>query len=83
MAKDIFTSPLVLVCALRYALGRQTYVVQEVAGALRANAPLMGGLTEAACRDIEEWLRLVEGTGHPRDLVEQWTTTLEALRPFR
>ena len=59
--------------------------LQGIAGA--ADHPLRQQLArhfvQRRRKDIEEWLRHVEGTDHPKDLVDQWTTTLEALKVFR
>lgn len=76
---SVTTSPFVLCCAVRYALGRQSYAVGEVVGALVANAGNLGGMAGPIRRDIIEWLEHVDGLDHPLDLIQQWRRALEAI----
>jgi hypothetical protein len=64
--------------AVRYALGRRTYAVADVVGALTANVASLTANTRAVIvRDITE-AEARDGLGDPRDAAE-WMNLREVL----
>lgn len=68
-----------LVCAVRYALGRRSYVVSEVCGYVRGAIPsLKPGEREVIARDIRAELHSADGGGDDCDRAE-WVSLLDGL----
>jgi hypothetical protein len=68
-----------LLYAVRYALGRQSYAVGEVTDEVLRVAPEVDAQTRQNLRtDIGEWLNHHD-PAHPKDLVSAWQRAREAL----
>lgn len=69
------------ICAARYALGRETYVVGDVTRLLERVAPALGAPVRATiARDIRDALA-EDRAGHPKIDAPRWRETLRTLEP--
>lgn len=72
--------PIVLFCAFRYALGRATYVVSNVAGEIHRNWDEMShGQRQNFVKEILEYKKKHGKIGHQID-EEEWMSIVERFR---